>query len=286
EGNISVGDASDEAQEVVLSGDATISNAGVLSLTANSVETANIADGNITNAKLATDAVTTVNIVDGDVTNAKLATDAIESDNITNNSIIDADINSAASIAGTKIDPDFGTQDISTTGTATVSELTVTSLTNTGDVSTAGTLVINAGGVFTSSDKRLKENIDLLRNTLEKLDQLGGYNYNYKADREKKKQIGVIAQELEKVYPELVILNENGFKTVNYVGLVPVLIEALKEQQRMIDSLTKNIADQNARIDDLKAENSSMKSDINLIKAAIGISDKSVNDKTNIDEKK
>jgi hypothetical protein len=54
------------------------------------------------------------------------------------------------------------------------------------------------------------------------------------------KQIGVIAQDVEKVFPELVGENE-GYKTTNYIGLIPVLIEAVKEQQQMIDELKTQI---------------------------------------------
>ncbi len=120
-----------------------------------------------------------------------------------------------------------------------------------------------------TSDQRLKENIQLLQNTIAKLDKLGGYNFNFKADKEKKKQIGVIAQELEKVFPELVKINEDGYRRVNYQGFIPVLIEAIKEQQMMINALNKKVSNQEFKLSDLSSDNQEMKKDLDLIKKMI-----------------
>ncbi len=117
-----------------------------------------------------------------------------------------------------------------------------------------------------ASDRRLKENIVLLQNTLEKLNKINGYNYNYISDEEKRIQIGVIAQELEKVFPELVVNDENGYKRVRYDGLVPVLIEALKEQQSVINDLNEKVANQESKLSKLDADNKEMKNDLDLIK--------------------
>ncbi len=54
-------------------------------------------------------------------------------------------------------------------------------------------------------------------------------------------QIGVIAQEVEKIAPELVITDEDGFKSVDYIKFTPILIEAMKEQQAIIDNQQKQI---------------------------------------------
>jgi len=54
-------------------------------------------------------------------------------------------------------------------------------------------------------------------------------------------QIGVIAQEVEKVFPSLVHTDAEGVKSVDYMKLTPVMIEAIKEQQKLIDALTKRI---------------------------------------------
>ena len=98
-----------------------------------------------------------------------------------------------------------------------------------GDATLAGNLNIN-------SDARLKANILSLGSTLSKLLQIDGKSYTMKKDESEKQKIGLLAQDIEKVFPELVS-ESNGVKSVNYQGLVPVLINALKEQQTEIDRL-------------------------------------------------
>jgi hypothetical protein len=91
-----------------------------------------------------------------------------------------------------------------------------------------GTTTI-AGDLRVNSDARLKANIISLGSTLAKLLQIDGKTYTMKKDEKKKQKIGLLAQDIEKVFPELVS-ESNGIKSVNYQGLVPVLINALKEQ--------------------------------------------------------
>ena len=84
-----------------------------------------------------------------------------------------------------------------------------------------------------ASDERLKENVKVIDNALDKLDQLRGVTFDW-IDRDDKRSGGVIAQELEKVMPELVnevdsLKNEDSFKAVDYNGLIGLLIEAVKE---------------------------------------------------------
>ena len=98
-----------------------------------------------------------------------------------------------------------------------------------------GTTTI-AGDLNINSDMRLKANIISLGSTLSKLLQIDGKTYTMKKDANNKKKIGLLAQDIEKVFPELVS-EANDIKSVNYQGLVPVLINALKEQQLEIDRL-------------------------------------------------
>ena len=98
-----------------------------------------------------------------------------------------------------------------------------------------GTTTI-AGDLNINSDARLKANIISLGATLSKLLQIDGKTYTMKKDANHKKKIGLIAQDIEKVFPELVT-ETNDIKSVNYQGLVPVLINAMKEQQEEIDEL-------------------------------------------------
>ena len=89
---------------------------------------------------------------------------------------------------------------------------------------------IRGYGITDSSDIRLKHNVQPLQNDLDKILNLQGVSY-YWNDSEThgdRKQVGVIAQEVEKVYPELVETDNQGMKSVNYSHFVAPLIEAVK----------------------------------------------------------
>ena len=100
---------------------------------------------------------------------------------------------------------------------------------------TVKSLLTVVGDVEVQSDARLKSNIVSLGSTLPKLLQIDGKSYEMKG----KQKIGVLAQEIKEVFPELVSEDDNEMLAVNYQGLVPVLINALKEQQSEIDRLKK-----------------------------------------------
>ena len=111
---------------------------------------------------------------------------------------------------------------------------------------------------YYSSDRRLKENITKIESPLEKIQKLNGYTFDWKKDG--RKDIGVIAQEVEKVFPALVATNkETGFKSVEYGNLVAPLIEAVKELATKIEDIVKNYTDQQKEINELKKENSDIK---------------------------
>ena len=91
------------------------------------------------------------------------------------------------------------------------------------------------GDITAFSDARVKENIETLPNALESVKQMRGVTYNKIG--EEKQSIGVIAQELEEVVPQLVHTDEEGMKSVAYGNITALLIEALKEQQEQIEEL-------------------------------------------------
>jgi hypothetical protein len=110
-----------------------------------------------------------------------------------------------------------------------------------------------ANGVTYSSDERFKQNISPIASPLQKLLQINGVEYEMKTTEftknhfQGRKQIGLIAQNVEKVIPEAV--NEmDGYKGVDYAKLVPLLIESVKEQQKQLDNKQK-------QIDELKKQN-------------------------------
>jgi hypothetical protein len=106
-------------------------------------------------------------------------------------------------------------------------------------------LNITSDGTLTTatSDVRLKENIEPLTNSLEKLLQLSGVTYSWIGQEEKR--IGFIAQEVEKVIPELVFTNNNTedkIKGIHLDNITAVLVEAIKEQQKIIEELKVRIS--------------------------------------------
>jgi hypothetical protein len=103
-----------------------------------------------------------------------------------------------------------------------------------GDTTVSNDLTVG-GDIVVSSDARLKANIVSLGSTLAKLLLIDGKSYTMKKDG--KQKIGVLAQDIQKVFPELVTTDDKDMLAVNYQGLVPVLINALKEQDDKISRL-------------------------------------------------
>jgi len=109
------------------------------------------------------------------------------------------------------------------------------------------------GTLTQASDSRLKKNITPLQNPLQKTSQLNGYNYYWKNENaESSLQTGLLAQEVRILFPELVKEDKEGMLSVNYSGLIPVLIESIKEQQKQIETLALATREQRIQIDELK----------------------------------
>jgi hypothetical protein len=128
---------------------------------------------------------------------------------------------------------------------------------------------VTVTGTFSNpSDERFKENVQPFRNALSKIKLMNVHTFNFIQMAEGKQlvlpegeQIGLIAQELEEILPELVVDNVHAYdknegiegaekdmekieyKGINYIGLIPVLIEAIKEQQQQIEELQQQIAE-------------------------------------------
>lgn len=99
--------------------------------------------------------------------------------------------------------------------------------------------LIVTGTIYNSSDGRLKEYIgEIGDEASDKLFTLNPLIFSYKHDVKHKKHYGVIAQEVEKVFPELVENNNvSGYKTVNYQELIPIMLSKMKKMQSEIDEL-------------------------------------------------
>lgn len=115
-----------------------------------------------------------------------------------------------------------------------------------GGVSIYGDLGVS-GTVIEASDRRLKREVTSLESSLTKLTAVSGYHYYWKdPTKSTRLQTGVIAQELEEIFPELVITGKDGYKSVNYTGLIPHLIESVKElhkKNEAVAKLEKDVAD-------------------------------------------
>jgi len=113
---------------------------------------------------------------------------------------------------------------------------TLTNL-NVGNVYSTG--IITATDFNSASDIKLKENIQKIDNPIDKIVKIDGVRFDWKSDN--KPSMGVIAQNIEKVLPELVSGEDS--KTVNYNGIIGLLIECVKTQQEQIDELNRRLDD-------------------------------------------
>ena len=98
---------------------------------------------------------------------------------------------------------------------------------------------LNATIFNTLSDESFKENIETIEDSLNKLLQMRGVTFRWKDN--KNKAMGIIAQEVEIIIPEIVNTNENGTKSVSYDSIIGLLIEAVKDQQKMIEEMQSKI---------------------------------------------
>jgi uncharacterized coiled-coil protein SlyX len=123
-------------------------------------------------------------------------------------------------------------------------------------------------GTWGGSDARFKKNILPIHNSLERVMKIRGTSFEFRTDEFKDYQFdegtrfGFIAQELEDVFPEVVKTENNGYKSINYDGMIPVLLEAIKEQQKSIDQVK-------AENDILKSENGQQQSRIESLESRL-----------------
>jgi hypothetical protein len=140
--------------------------------------------------------------------------------------------NSAFGVANTKFNSSGGT----ISGAVNISSggLAVTgSITATGDIT-----------AFYTSDIRLKENINIIENALEKIDIISGVYYNWTdeaiqlfPEKNKDVEVGVIAQEIQEILPEVVALRDNGYYAVKYDRIIALLIQSVKELKTQVNEL-------------------------------------------------
>ena len=207
-----------------------------------SIDLAHLAADSVNGTKIADDSIDSEHYVDGSIDNAHIAADAVDGAKIADDSIdsehyVDGSIDAAHlasnSVETAKIADDAVTSaklEGSYTGTWAVTG----AITATGDIT-----------AYASSDERLKDNIQNIENPIEKVQSLKGvtwdWNDNASDVQHSLPNVGVIAQDVEKVLPQLVRDNEGGYKAVDYDKLVGLLIEAVKDQQSQIDELKSKL---------------------------------------------
>lgn len=158
----------------------------------------------------------------------------VQSGNISASSI---NCNNLAALAFTGTSISAGSINISGTSNFTGVSTFGNNLTVNGELRCQNDIV-----AFYSSDARLKTNVVTLENTLDKLENIKGVSFDWNQlakdnGKDDSKQIGIIAQDLESVFPELVHTKDDGYKTVDYVKLTAVLLQAVNELRQEIKNL-------------------------------------------------
>jgi len=97
-----------------------------------------------------------------------------------------------------------------------------------------------------SSDKNLKNDIiNIPEDKIKSLFEINPTQFTFKSDPKKNIHYGFIAQDLEKIYPELVKDSEKGYRKVNYIELIPLIVSKMKDMQNEINELKKQLEEKN-----------------------------------------
>ena len=227
-----------------------ISNTGVLSVTTNTGLSTNVsATGNVT----ITNSGVTSNVA-GTAISVSGATGAVT---ITNTGV-------TSNVAGTGVTVSGATGAVTISigqAVATSDNVRFNSLgIGMAASATAGRIdATNDIVAYSSSDIRFKENIVPIENALDKISKISGNTYDWKEENKiehgyEGNDVGVIAQEIEAVLPQLVQTRENGFKAVKYDKLVALLIEGIKEQQTQIEKLRMDLDNYECKCDNCKSK--------------------------------
>ena len=134
------------------------------------------------------------------------------------------------------------TLDMSEGGTALFKgNISGSSVSSSGDILADGDVV-----AFNSSDMRLKNNLQVIEGALDKIDGINGYEFDWNDKspgwaRQRGHDVGVVAQEVQKIHPEIVEERKNGYLGVDYKRLVPLLIQGIKELKQEVEELKKKV---------------------------------------------
>ena len=206
-----------QSQGLQVSGVATATTFSGSGASLTSLNASNLSSGTVPTARLASGTADSTTYLRGDQTWASISGGATLSNDTTTNATYY---------------PTFSSTTSGTYSTAYVSNTKCTFNPSTGTLSAT---------VFTSlSDRTQKTDITPITDAIETVKQLQGVKYKW-IDNHNKESIGVIAQDIEKVLPEVVNQNPDGLKSVSYGNIVGLLIEAIKEQQVRIEELERKL---------------------------------------------
>ena len=123
------------------------------------------------------------------------------------------------------------------TGIKVIGNISGSSVSSSGDILADGDVV-----AYNSSDMRLKNNLQVIEGALDKIDGINGYEFDWNDKspgwaRQRGHDVGVVAQEVQKIHPEIVEERKNGYLGVDYKRLVPLLIQSVKELKQEIDEI-------------------------------------------------
>ena len=228
-GNLTTGNGNVECNDLDVSGTITGDGSSI-----DSINAGNIASGTLAVARGGTGLTSISTLLNSNVTSVSGNAGSVTNGVYTN---------TTQTISGAK------TFSNTTTFSGAISQSNTTQSTNKssgsyktlGGVGIAKTLNVGEDVVaYASSDERYKDNLQAITNPIDKVKSLTGYTFTWNDKHEQfngNDDIGVVAQEVEKVFPEIVDTRDNGYKAVKYEKMVAVLIEAIKDQQKQIDEL-------------------------------------------------
>ena len=128
--------------------------------------------------------------------------------------------------------------------------------------------ILATGTITQNSDRRLKRDIRPIQDALASLDAITGVKYYWidPSMHNEGEQIGLIAQNVEKVYPQAVITGSDGIKSVSYMGLIAPVIQAIKELNQKFKAIVAELSGMNQKVKQLEAENIAKNKEIENLK--------------------
>ena len=217
-------------------------NANISMSTANITVTSNVTTSNIvaSNNVTVTKNVSAGNVV---VTNSVSAANVSVTSNVSAGNVV---VTNSVSAANVSVTSNVSAGNVVVTNAISGTNITLTNNVSTGNITVTNDItttnvtatLVSATDFNTTSDVALKTNMQQITNSLDVIEQLTGFVFNWKSDG--KTSYGVSAQQVEQILPDLVRMRDDGFKGVNYLNLIAFLIEAVKDLKKEVMEIKNN----------------------------------------------